>query len=183
MATKNQLLEELKGLGVEADPNASHVELTKLLKDKKMSKQETRLQQDSPATPDKPADEPRLQHSEQDVAVPEQEDYLRKYQYRKQTQPGSRNSDPAPGSKAALMKEKLLKQPRVRIFIPRSSGESRTIPLSVTLNGYRLDLPKQTYLELPLQVAEIVMDSQKQTEEAILRNQITGDNAKEAALT
>ena len=112
----------------------------------------------------------------------EEADYLRKFQYRKNTKLGSIKSDPQPGSKAAIMKRVLLKQPRVRVFIPRNGTESPAIKQSVTLNGYRLDLPKQAYHEVPQQVADVIMDSLSQTEAAILRNQINGDKAKETAL-
>lgn len=107
------------------------------------------------------------------------EDYLRPYQYRKGTLLGSPESDPQVGSKAELMKKALLKQPRVRILIPRPQGE-KNIEHSVTLNGYRLDLPKNQYLELPQQIADVIMDSQQQTEAAISRGQIAGDARKEA---
>jgi len=107
-------------------------------------------------------------------------DYLRPYQYRKGTKVGSKESDPQPGSKAAKMKEKLLEQPRVRILIPRPHGEKKAIEYSVCLNGYRLDFPKNQYIDVPEQVAEIIMDSQQQTEAAILRGQIAGDPRKEA---
>lgn len=128
--------------------------------------------------------EPRLQSSATDVApaVPEAEDYLRQYQYRKQTQPGSKASDPVPGSKAAIMKKVLLAQPRIRMYVPRPQGEHKSVPCTVTLNGYRLDLPKNTYIDVPKQVADVIMESQRQTEEAIARNQIAGDSRKETAL-
>jgi len=109
-------------------------------------------------------------------------DYLRQYQYRKQTEFGSKDSDPQPGSKAVIMKKFLLSQPRVRIFIPRQQGADPNIRQSVTLNSYRLDLPKNTYIDVPLEVANIITESLNQTEAAILRGQITGDKEKEAAL-
>ena len=73
-----------------------------------------------------------------DESLPEAEveaDYLRKYQYKKQTNPGSKESDPAGGSKAERMKRILLKQPKVRTMIPREGGEDPSIKQSVTLNG------------------------------------------------
>jgi len=109
-------------------------------------------------------------------------DYLRPYQYRKQTEAGSVESDPAPGSKAATMKAFLLSQPRVRMLIPRPQGEKSSIKQSVNLNGYRLDLPKDTYVEVPLQIAEVLGESLKQTNAALQVNRIDGDTAKERAL-
>jgi hypothetical protein len=110
-------------------------------------------------------------------------DYLRKYQYKKQTKFGSPESDPALGSKAEGMKKSLLAQPRASIFIPLESGQDSSVKLSVTLNGYRLDLPKQVYLELPEQVAEVIMTSQKQQVDALRPYRISGDKDKESALS
>ena len=97
-------------------------------------------------------------------------DYLRKFQYKKINGGpvwGKPETDPSQGSKAERMKKLLLKQPKVRIIIPRAEGESPVVKLSVNLNGYRLDLPKQTYIEVPEQIAEVIMNSQHQTEEAL----------------
>ena len=115
-------------------------------------------------------------------AAPATTDYLRQFQYRKRTKPGSKQSDPAPGSKAELMKERLLKQDKVRVYIPRQNNEGRNVKLSVNLNGYRLDLPKQTYVEVPKQVAEVIIESQRQTDDAIERMQILPESDKEKAL-
>ena len=137
---------------------------------------------DTPETPE--SDERITPPDDEQAPAPEEPkgDYLRQYQYKKQTVPGSPQSDPALGSKAETMKKFLLLQPTVRIFIPRRQGEAKDVKLSVTLNGYRLDLPKQIYLVLPIEVAKIVMDSLDQTEAAIMRGQITGDSDKEKAL-
>ena len=131
-----------------------------------------------------PADEtpePRLS-SDGEGSLPTKkpvEDYLRQYQYRKDTVLGSPQSDPQPGSKAERMKKALLKQPRVRIIVPRPQGE-KNIEHSVTLNGYRLDFPKNQYLDLPQQIADVIMNAQQQTEAAIARGQIAGDARKES---
>ena len=97
------------------------------------------------------------------------DDYLQKYQVRivQGIQiKGGKESDPEKDSKAERMKEHLLSQPRVRMMISRPDGESKSVEQSVTLNGYRLDLPKNTYLDLPQQIAEVIRQSQGQTEEA-----------------
>mgnify|MGYP001583112984 CR=1 FL=1 len=131
-------------------------------------------------------DEERLQPEPAGTAAPDSdEDYLRQYQYKKVNSiptVGGAGTDPDAGSKAETMKAHLLAQPRVSIFIPRAEGEDATVRLSVNLNGYRLDLPKQQYLELPKQVAEVIMDSQKQQVKALQPYQISGDKAKEEAL-
>lgn len=176
MATiKQGLLNALKALGVEADPKAKNKELAEMLN--KAKKDNARLVPEAKGN----GDEGRLQPPS-DVHSSAEGDYLRQYQYRKQTPFGSKESDPQLGSKAAKMKEHLLSQDKVRIFVPRALGESPLIKQSVCLNGYRLDLPKQAYLEVPMQVAEVIMDSLSQTEAAIIRGQISGDAAKEYAL-
>jgi len=66
-------------------------------------------------------------------------------------------------SKAEAMKENLHSQPKVTIMIPLEQGEPEGTRTSVTLNGYRYTIQKQVYVEVPIQVAEVVMNSQKQT--------------------
>src|SRR3990167_5678029 len=130
--------------------------------------------------------EPRLEAPVQgaDVEAPvnDGKDYLRQYQYRKQTKLGSPESDPQPGSKAEKMKKHLLAQPRVRTFIQPAPGFSKSVPLDVNLNRYPLQFPRNTYIEVPQQVAEVIGESLEQAEAAISRGQIGGDKEKEAAL-
>lgn len=127
--------------------------------------------------------EPRLKSPEQEMEVKQEGDYLQKYQYRKQTLFGSLASNPVPGSKAEKMKKFLLASPKVRMFIPQTPGEDKSIPQSVTLNGYRLDFPKNAYVDVPEPVANVLMESLKQTELAIERSKISGDKRKESALS
>lgn len=70
------------------------------------------------------------------------------------------------GQKAQRMKTKLASQPRVTINIPLELGEQFGATYPVTLNGYRLNIKKGVYVEVPRQVAEVVMESQRQTQEA-----------------
>lgn len=149
---------------------------------KKSEDKEPRLKSSGPEIPSSD-DESRLRPSPAELPVNEVEkDYLRQYQYRKQTKAGSVQSDPPAGSKAAKMKAFLLSQPKVRFFIPRLSGEDVSIKQSVCLNGYRLDFLKQAYIDIPEAVANVLMESLKQTEEAVQRNRIDGDKKKEEAL-
>ena|SRR3990167_2567112 len=99
----------------------------------------------------------------------EEVDYLRKYQWRKGAKPGSKQSDPQPGSKAEKIKKLLLTQRRITVLIPKPESEKGDFPHSVTINGYRLDLPKNEYLDLPEQVAELIKDSHKQVKAAFDR--------------
>ena len=145
-------------------------------------KVEERLEQLVP-TP-VPVDEPRLEVSPQlEIKKAEEVDYLQKYQYKKQTKFGSPETNPAPGSKAEIMKKNLLAQPKNSIFIPLEQGQDSSVKLSVTLNGYRLDLPKQVCLELPSQISEVIMESLRQQTEALKPYRIDGNKDKENALS
>jgi len=81
------------------------------------------------------------------------------------------------GSKAEIMREHLAKQPKVRILIPVEGKEKPGITVPVTINGYRLNIMKGVYVEVPEQVADAVMKSQKQTMEA-LNNPLNLDNPR-----
>lgn len=123
------------------------------------------------AAPVEEASEERLEAPTPTPLVEINEDYLQKYQYRKQTAFGSVESNP-PGGKALTMKRFLLGQKKVSIYIPRGHKEDPSIKQSVTLNGYRLDIPKNIYIEVPEQIAVVIMDSLNQTNAAIMRGQI-----------
>lgn len=172
---KEQVIGGLKALGMTYKEDASYSELLALLKSAQApAKVEAKLESE--------VVEERLQPPVAPELKTEEGDYLRKYQYRKQTQPGSKDSDPPIGSKAEKMKLFLLSQPKVRIFIPRATGEDKSIPQPVTLNGYRLDFEKQTYIDLPLAVAEVLGESLKQTEAATAQMRIDYSKQKESAL-
>lgn len=182
--TKVTVLSQLKELGITPDENASYDELYTQLAEEKL-KVTKRLEARSVLPEEEMSlSQERLQApvSKLESSDDSSEDYLQQYQWKKQAPFGSLQSNPAAGSKAETMKRFLLSQKKVTIFIPRAGGEDPTIKLSVTLNGYRLDFPKQTYLEVPLQIAEVIMDSQKQTDAAIMRNQIGLNKNKELAL-
>lgn len=57
------------------------------------------------------------------------------------------------------MKAFLAKQPTVRIFIPLEPGEPKGTLYPVEMNGYKVKLPKNVYVEVPQPIAEIVMNS------------------------
>lgn len=135
-----------------------------------------------------PQDEPKLEMSvEPSVpSVPVDPDYLRQYQYKSvNNQPtvGGPLTNPDPGSKAESMKKHLLSQEKVSIFIPKAETEDPKIKLSVTLNGYRLDLPKNVYLQVPFNVAEVIRESLNQQASALLPFQIGRNKATETALS
>ncbi len=110
-----------------------------------------------------------------------EEDYLQKYQYMREMPLGHPNSNPR-GGKAEIMKKNLLAQRRVTVMIPVDSGSDPSVPFSVQLNGYRLDLPRNQYIDVPEQVADVIKQSHNQTVQALSRDRIDGDKDKESAL-
>lgn len=123
------------------------------------------------------------------------DDYLKQYECNKETglpwheasRLGVSYVPPAPGSKAEKMKKNLLGQTTVRVIVPRQQNEAPGIPLSVNLDGYRLDFPKQRYIDVPQQIAEVIMDSLSQTEAAFenmqRRHGIDGSARRQEALS
>jgi len=86
-------------------------------------------------------------------------------------------------NKAKEMKDHLSKQPKVKIFVPLEGKEKPGTQLPVTMNGYRMNIPKGLYCEVPEQVAQIIMDSLNQTEAATnipQRLDTANDKKKEA---
>jgi len=98
-----------------------------------------------------------------DPVVPEEEEE----EELKVTAPGVEEGHVPTGSKAERMREKLAKQPKVRVLIPISSNEKQGSTMSVILNGYRLNIAKGVYVDVPEQVADVIMESQKQTVKAL----------------
>lgn len=182
MATVNELKLKLDEMGVEYGTTDKKADLEKLLAAaEEKTEEEARIEQEVV----KDEDESRMVSEEPApspvMAKSDGGDYLVKYQYKKQAPFGTLATNPAPGSKAEIMKKELLKQPRTNIMIPKEH-KADNFPLSVTLNGYRLDLPKQVYVEVPQQVAEVVMYNQRQTQEALKPFRIDGNKDSETAL-
>lgn len=67
---------------------------------------------------------------------------------------------------ALKMKEHLSTQDKVKIFVPLEGKEPKGSQLPVTLNGYRVNVPKGMYVAVPEQVADIIMESLNQTAES-----------------
>mgnify|MGYP001559215320 CR=1 FL=1 len=110
-----------------------------------------------------------------------EEDYLQKYQYGRELPLGDPRTNPREG-KPKAMKDALLSQPKVRVMIPVDSGSDPSVPFDVTLNGYRLSLPRNQYIDVPEQVAGVIMNSHNQTNAALEQFKIGGNKAKEDAL-
>jgi len=149
--------------------------------DRKIVSGETKSEKSSRITPSESlTDEKLVPQESQEV------DYIRKYQYKKvdgNPTVGGAHTDPDVGSKAEAMKKFSLEQPKIRMIVPAQEGGDSKVPLSVNLNGYRLDFPRNTYIEMPENFATVVMESQRQQEDALKPFQIEKDSDKDIALS
>jgi hypothetical protein len=84
-------------------------------------------------------------------------------------QPKAKTPAERPLKKAERMKEHLAKQPKVRIIIPLEPNEKPGGTESVILNGYPFFIKKGVYVEVPEQVADVIMESRKETDAAFER--------------
>ena len=57
------------------------------------------------------------------------------------------------------MKALLDAQTKVRVLVPLESGEKLGEFLPVNINGYRLNVPKGVYVDVPQTVADIIAES------------------------
>lgn len=183
--SKDEIMQTLNELGVAYNSEATYGTLALKLKAAQVSAEQEQMQGEPEANEEAPErlTPEKLEAPQAKVEAPVVEtDYLRQYQYRKQTEFGSEGSDPVPGSKAEKMKKKLLMQPKVRFMIARKPNEDRSVKASVCLNGYRLDFPKQQMIDLPEQIVGILAESLQIEEYAKSVNLIDGDKQKESAL-
>ncbi len=144
---------------------------------------ESENEEETEETPDRISS--KNDEEEESETTNETEDYLQQYQYKKVNDVptiGGPGTNPDAGSKAERMKQSLLTQRRVSILIPLEPGSDPKVPSSVCLNGYRLDFPTNTYVEVPEQMAKVIMNSQSQTVAALNQNRIDGNSKKEDAL-
>jgi len=155
--TKSELLERLEELGL-TPPNGRPT-WDKL--NKAVNRAEAKLREEEPRltrSSDAPDDAGDVDPNE---GTPNG-DYLRRYQVRKGTIQGSPASDPQVGSKAERMKNHLLAQGTRSVLTPDQGFEQ-----TVCLNGYRLDFPANTYVDMPVQVADLIQTSHKQKTAAL----------------
>jgi len=76
-----------------------------------------------------------------------------------------------PLTKLEIIKAKLASQPRVRIIIPKGDKDPEGAFETVQINGYTTQIKKGVYVEVPEQIAQIIMDSNNQINEAFEKAQ------------
>lgn len=73
-----------------------------------------------------------------------------------------RNADRALRADAQKMKKHLEAQPKVSIMIPLDNGikpeDAKKVPFTVNLNGYKMDIPRGEYVDVPKQVADVIRE-------------------------
>lgn len=84
--------------------------------------------------------------------------------------------------KAEIMRRKLEAQPKVAIMIPLSPGEVAGSTESVILNGHRYNIRKGEYVHVPEQVAQVIMESQQMTQQAISNYFLMNSEGKSPAM-
>ena len=67
--------------------------------------------------------------------------------------------EPSIGGKAYKMKRILATQPKKPFFIPLEFGEKFGATKSVILNGLRINILKNVYIDLPIQVIDVLKES------------------------
>lgn len=75
------------------------------------------------------------------------------------------------------VKRKLAAAPKVRFMLPFDPGEKRGAFRSVTINGYRCEVPKGVFLDLPEPIVKILMRSMQMESDALESNQYNLSNA------
>ena len=170
---KPEILKELKGHedkleDFEFSPEDSVSDLKETLLDaRKALSEDTEDEEENTEEEEKITPETEAPEKKEEVG-----DYLKQYEYQKASgHPYAKSAAmgfpySAPTGRALVMKNVLLKQPRIRTSISRNQGEHKSILQSICLNGYRLDFPKNSALQLPEQIVETLEESQEITEHA-----------------
>mgnify|MGYP003480043655 CR=1 FL=1 len=100
--------------------------------------------------------------------------------------PGMKDSaDVSPEGHALRTKELLSKQPKVRMMIPLDPGEKPGAYRTVIINGYRFDVRKNTMVDLPESVANLLAESYRITSDVVENNPLNlghADERKRSAL-
>lgn len=72
------------------------------------------------------------------------------------------NADKALKTDAAKMKAHLDAQTKVSIMIPFEVGENpevgKNVPFHVNVNGHKMDIPRGVYVEVPMQIADMIKE-------------------------
>lgn len=106
---------------------------------------------------------------------------------KKEERQSQQNADVALREDAKKMKEALDKQKKVSIMIPFDVGvdpkQAKNIPFHINLNGYVMDLPRGTYIDVPEQVAQVIKERLESEGKIGGEWRIDANHQKHSALT
>ena len=99
---------------------------------------------------------------EEDEVEEEEEEEAPKAISKQQEAAAQRNADSALRTDARNMKAHLDKQKKISIMIPFEVGENpesgKNVPFHVNLNGYKMNLARGEYIEVPEQIADLIKE-------------------------
>ena len=81
--------------------------------------------------------------------------------------------------RAEMTKQRLAKEPKVGIIIPLEQGEKQGAVKTVNINGYRFEIMKNTFVQLPKSVFEVLAHSMKASVTAKTAHPLNLSNAPE----
>lgn len=92
---------------------------------------------------------------------------------------------PTQTGEVAIIKAKLDKEPKVRVIVPLRFGERPGAIETVTINGYRYEIKKGYYVDVPQSVADLIIQQASAEAEAGLdkRVDLMEDDADKEALS
>ena len=97
-----------------------------------------------------------------------------------------KNAEKALKTDAAKMKAHLDAQPKVSIMIPFEVGENpetgKKVPFHVNVNGYKMDIPRGVYVEVPMQIADMIKERLESEGKIGSQWRIDRDASKQEAL-
>lgn len=84
-----------------------------------------------------------------------------------------------PEGVALATKEKLSKEPKVTMMIPLDTGEKSPAYRSVIINGYPFHIKKNTMVELPVSVANLLKESYRIVDETLNNSPLNLEKAND----
>lgn len=83
--------------------------------------------------------------------------------------------------KAAATRASILAEPRIMVIVPLMNGEKNGTYKSVNINGWRVSVRKNTPVELPVSIWELISQNMKASFENTAENPLNLNNADAGA--
>lgn len=85
------------------------------------------------------------------------------------------------------VKARLERQPKIRTFIPIDQGVSQEvaekIPFVVNINGYRVEIKRGTYVDVPMEIADMIRERLESEGKIGRQHLLSSDAARQQALS